>query len=177
MALPAQAAPTAPAVATRPVTVSRNATVVAAVTKTVAAVNATTVRNVSAATIAKRAFNRTGLSADAQASSVLSMASSLSGIYYRWGGTTPSGFDCSGFTSYIYAKAGVRLPRTAAAQQRFATRVSDPQPGDLIFFGYPAHHVGIYAGNGKLYHSPRSGKKSGLYPIYSRNVSYGRVLG
>ncbi len=160
--------------ATRPVTVTRSAVVVAAVTKTV---NATTVRNVSAATIAKRAFNRTGLSFDAQASSVLSTASSLSGIYYRWGGTTPSGFDCSGFTSYIYAKAGVRLPRTAAAQQRFATRVSNPQPGDLIFFGSPAYHVAIYAGNGKMYHSPRTGKKSGLYPIYSRNVSYGRVLG
>lgn len=107
---------------------------------------------------------------------VLSVASRLTGIMYRWGGTTPSGFDCSGFTSYVFRKVGVSLPRTARAQQRFAKRVSNPRPGDLVFFGYPAHHVGIYAGAGMMYDSPRRGKRTTLRKIYTNRVSYGRVL-
>lgn len=105
---------------------------------------------------------------------VLGIAASLTGIYYVYGGTTPAGFDCSGYTSYVFRKAGINLPRTAAAQQAAATRVSDPQPGDLVFFGYPAHHVGIYAGNGMMYHSPRTGKATQLAKVYSKNVTYGR---
>ncbi|MDQ6714737.1 MAG: C40 family peptidase, partial [Actinomycetota bacterium] len=91
------------------------------------------------------------------------------------GGTTPSGFDCSGYTSYVFREAGISLPRTAEAQRQAATPVSNPQPGDLIFFGYPAYHVGIYAGPGKLYDSPRTGSYSGLKSIWtSKDVSYGR---
>ncbi|WP_226913524.1 C40 family peptidase [Gephyromycinifex aptenodytis] len=106
---------------------------------------------------------------------VVSIASSLSGISYRWGGTTPRGFDCSGYTRYVYRKAGVSLPRTAAQQQRATKRVSKPRPGDLVFFGRPAHHVGIYAGNGKMYDAPRRGRSTGLHKIWSSKVSYGRV--
>ncbi len=106
---------------------------------------------------------------------VLSIAANLTGIWYRYGGATPSGFDCSGYTSYVFAKVGVNLPRTARGQQRVARRVSNPVPGDLVFFGYPAHHVGIYAGNGMMYDSPRSGKKTQYRKIFSSNVSYGRV--
>ena len=105
---------------------------------------------------------------------VLSIAAALSGIPYVYGGSTPAGFDCSGFTMYIFAKVGVSLPRTAAAQQAAATPVSNPQPGDLVFFGYPAYHMGIYAGNGMMYDSPRTGLSSGLRAIWSSSVTYGR---
>jgi cell wall-associated NlpC family hydrolase len=106
---------------------------------------------------------------------ILGIAAGLSGIYYRYGGTTTSGFDCSGFTSYVYRLAGKSIPRTAEAQRAASTRVSNPVPGDLIFFGFPAYHVGIYAGGNMMYDSPRTGKTTGLHVIWTQNsVSYGR---
>jgi len=105
---------------------------------------------------------------------VLGIAESLSGIPYVWGGTSTRGFDCSGYTQHVFRKAGVSLPRTAAQQQRATTRVRDPRPGDLVFFGSPAHHVGIYAGDGKMYDAPRTGRTTGLHRIWSSNVTYGR---
>src|SRR6478672_5979249 len=69
---------------------------------------------------------------------IIGIAASLSGIYYRYGGTTTSGF-----TSYVYRLAGKSIPRTAEAQRAASSKVSNPAPGDLIFFGYPAYHVGI----------------------------------
>ncbi len=83
---------------------------------------------------------------------------------YKYGGTTPSGFDCSGFTQYVYKHFGVTLPRTAASQASVGTRVDKASlaPGDLVFFktgGSAINHVGIYAGNGRFIHSssPTSG--------------------
>ncbi len=110
----------------------------------------------------------------AAASGVIAVARTLLGIYYIYGGSTPAGFDCSGFTSYVFRQVGISLPRTAAAQQASAQRVSNPQPGDLVFFGYPAYHVGIYAGGGMMYDSPTTGKTTGLHKIWSSNVTYGR---
>lgn len=83
---------------------------------------------------------------------IVNYAKSLSGIAYKYGGSTPSGFDCSGFTSYVYKKVGVTLPRTAASQYGQGTAVSKSnlQPGDLVFFnnfGAGISHVGIYVGN------------------------------
>ena len=106
---------------------------------------------------------------------VLDIAASLAGIYYIYGGTTPAGFDCSGFTQYIFNKVGISLPRTAEEQRQFATPVSIPKPGDLVFFGAPASHMGIYAGNGMMWDSPRTGKAVSLRSIYSSTVTYGRV--
>jgi len=106
---------------------------------------------------------------------VLDIAASLAGIYYIYGGTTPAGFDCSGFTQYVFNKVGISLPRTAEQQRQFATPVSIPQPGDLVFFGAPASHMGIYAGNGMMWDSPRTGKTVSLRSIYSSTVTYGRV--
>ncbi len=111
--------------------------------------------------------------AAAPRSGVLGIAAGLSGIPYRWGGTTPAGFDCSGFTQYVFRQAGVSLPRTAAAQRAATIPVSNPQPGDLIFFG--TWHVGIYAGPGKMYDSPTAGQTTGLHSIWSSGVTYGRV--
>ena len=102
---------------------------------------------------------------------IIGIAASLSGIYYRYGGTTTAGFDCSGFTSYVYRQVGMSLPRTAEAQRAASTKVSNPAPGDLIFFGYPAYHVGIYAGGGMMYDSPRTGKTTGLHVSGPRATS------
>jgi peptidoglycan DL-endopeptidase CwlO len=111
----------------------------------------------------------------AQSSSgVVNIARGLLGIPYVYGGESPSGFDCSGFTQYVFGKAGVSIPRTASAQQRAATPVSDPRPGDLVFYGSPAWHVGIYTGNGKMIDSPRSGKSTSERAMFSGVSGYGR---
>lgn len=97
------------------------------------------------------------------------------GTMYRWGGTSPRGFDCSGYTGYVYKKAGKKLPRTARAQYRATKRTSRPAPGDLVFFGgRNAYHVGIYVGRGRMIHSPRSGKPVQVTKIW-RGASYGKV--
>lgn len=107
------------------------------------------------------------------AGGVLAIAARYLGTPYVYGGATPAGFDCSGFTMYVFAQVGISLPRSAAAQQAAATPVSSPQPGDLVFFGYPAYHVGIYAGNGMMYDSPRTGLSVSLRSIWG-GASYGR---
>jgi cell wall-associated NlpC family hydrolase len=93
---------------------------------------------------------------------VIQTAYAYRGTPYRFGGTGRKGFDCSGFTGYIYAKKGVRLPRTAREQFSRGQRVSSKElkEGDLVFF-HTTHpgisHVGIYAGNGKFVHASSSG--------------------
>ena len=72
-------------------------------------------------------------------------------------------------------RAARSLPRTAAAQQAAATPVSNPQPGDLVFFGYPAWHIGIYAGNGMMYDSGRPGIPTQYRAVFSGVSGYGRV--
>lgn len=111
------------------------------------------------------------------AAAAVNIASGLTGIWYRWGGSSPSGFECSGYTSYVYRKLGVRLPRPAAAQQAYAKRVRTPRPGDLVFFGVPAHHVGIYAGGGMMYDAPSRGRKTQLRKVSTTSVTYGRIGG
>ena len=87
-------------------------------------------------------------------SSVVGIAQSLQGIPYVYGGGSTSGFDCSGFTTYVFAQAGRSLPRTAAAQYGATSRISrsEAQPGDLVFFsqGGGVDHVGIYMGGGNF---------------------------
>lgn len=77
------------------------------------------------------------------------------GVPYMWGGSTPSGFDCSGFVQYLLKKQQVSVPRTAdGMRSSTGTSVFSPKPGDLVFFSStqkaPANHVGIYIGNGKF---------------------------
>ena len=84
------------------------------------------------------------------------------GVRYRYGGTTPNGFDCSGLVGYVYKKAArIRLPRTSGNQSRVGKRVRRPLPGDLLFFrtlGKRISHVGIYLGRGLFLHAPGTGK-------------------
>ncbi|WP_216831280.1 C40 family peptidase [Alkalihalobacterium elongatum] len=94
-----------------------------------------------------------------KATAVINYSKQFLGTPYVWGGTTPSGFDCSGFTSYVFRSVGVNLPRTSRQQATVGVAVSPSQvqPGDLIFRGNPIHHVGIYIGNGQYIHSPQTG--------------------
>ena len=88
---------------------------------------------------------------------VIEVAARYVGVPYVYGGTTPDGFDCSGFTSYVYAQVGITLPRTSS-DQRYAGVVvprDQAQPGDLV---WSPGHIGIYAGGNTMIDSPRPGK-------------------
>ncbi len=92
---------------------------------------------------------------------VIQTGKAYQGVPYVWGGTTPSGFDCSGFTQYVMAKNGITIPRTAALQYQTGTSVSKSSlmPGDLVFFQTyqaGASHVGIYLGNDQFVNASSS---------------------
>jgi len=109
-------------------------------------------------------------------SSVLYHARRNLGARYRWGGSSySSGFDCSGYVYRVFRNAGISIPRTASGMSRRARRVYNPRPGDLVFYNYPATHVGIYAGGGKMYDSGRSTRGSTLRRLFPGNVHYGRI--
>ena len=127
------------------------------------------------APVASRSMQRVALTvAKPAVGGILGIAAQYQGVPYMYGGTTPAGFDCSGYTAYVFRQVGISLPRTASEQQAASTPVSNPQPGDLVFFGSPAYHVGIYAGNGMMWDSPHSGSSVGLRPIWSSSATYGR---
>ena len=91
--------------------------------------------------------------------SLLSQGRNLIGTPYRWGGTSPKGFDCSGLVHYLYSKQGIFLPRSSRDQFTALPAVEQPQPGDLVFFRKRGviNHVGIYVGDGKMLHAPQTG--------------------
>ncbi|MFF5445397.1 C40 family peptidase [Streptomyces sp. NPDC012888] len=117
--------------------------------------------------------------ASGHALAALRVAASKQGLPYRWGGTGPDGFDCSGLTQYSYKQVGKSLPRTAAQQYDRTSRTAagSRQRGDLVFFvsGGNVYHVAMYAGGGKVWHAPKPGKTVRLEKIWTENVSYGRV--
>jgi len=93
-------------------------------------------------------------------SQFLETAAYYMGIPYVWAGDRPAtGFDCSGFTQYVYAQHGVYLPHYSGWQAQMGLPVTPEEimPGDLVAFGYPVHHVGIYVGDGLFIHAPRTG--------------------
>lgn len=99
----------------------------------------------------------------AGAARVLSTADRYVGTPYVWGGTSPKGFDCSGFTQYVFAKQGVKLPRTSREQAQVGMALAPEwravAPGDLVMFADngPISHVAIYAGHNRIIHSSSSG--------------------
>jgi cell wall-associated NlpC family hydrolase len=96
---------------------------------------------------------------------ILSKAQSMRGVRYRWGASSRSATDCSGFTSQVFRSNGYRIPRTSAEQSRAGAKVdrNSLRPGDLVFFrtrrGTRVSHVGIYTGNGKFIHASSGGGK------------------
>jgi cell wall-associated NlpC family hydrolase len=100
---------------------------------------------------------------------VVDYARSRLGCRYVWAASGPNTFDCSGLTMWCYAKVGISLPHSSQAQINVGQRVSlaDLQPGDLVFFGHPIHHVGIYIGGGMMIHAPHTGDVVKISPLES----------
>jgi cell wall-associated NlpC family hydrolase len=119
---------------------------------------------------------RTGPQASSgdEAGDLIMNAMGLLGVAYRFGGNSPvSGLDCSGFMQYIFKKSmRVNLPRTSSEMATVGRAVSraDLQPGDMVFFspgGRRISHVGMYIGNGRMVHAPRTGKNIEITSIAS----------
>ena len=98
---------------------------------------------------------------------------------YQWGATGPDRFDCSGFTLYVFSRLGKSLPHNSEQQEAATTpiAISQMRPGDLIFTRTNGRigHVGIYAGDGMMWHSPKAGDVVKFSAIYTRNITAGRV--
>lgn len=110
-------------------------------------------------------------------SSIVETALSHLGTRYVYGGASAGGFDCSGFTMYVYSQLGISLPHGATPQLNYGTSVSrsDLQPGDLVFFsdyGYAASHVGIYVGDGQFIHASSSSSNGYCVCVSSLTSGY-----
>lgn len=110
----------------------------------------------------------------ANGNAIVEIAARYVGVPYLYGGTTPDGFDCSGFTSYVFAQVGISLPRTSSAQRNVGTVVSraDAMPGDLI---WSPGHIAIYAGDGLQVDAPRPGKTIQVREIWQSSPVFIRV--
>jgi hypothetical protein len=107
---------------------------------------------------------------------VIAAARAQLGDPYVFGQQGPDAFDCSGLTAYSYAAGGISLPHSAAQQQAMTTTVTTPLPGDLVFYGQPAHHVGLYLGGGRMIAAPHAGAVVQIQDVYG-SPTYGRVPG
>jgi len=96
----------------------------------------------------------------ARGQTVVALAKQHVGAPYRWGGSSPSGFDCSGLVRYVYGQVGIALPHNAAQQYRLGMPVAreDLEPGDLVFFDRLRHN-GIYVGDGRFIHARQTGRR------------------
>ncbi|MBT0993033.1 C40 family peptidase [Cellulomonas sp. DKR-3] len=105
---------------------------------------------------------------------ILEIAARYVGVPYVYGGSTPSGFDCSGFTSYVYAQVGISLPRSSSAQHYAGQIISraDAQPGDLI---WSPGHIAIYAGGNMQIDAPRPGKTIQFREIWQSSPVFIRI--
>lgn len=169
---PAASASTPTTTASATASTSRSAT-----RSTVAAAPASSSGSSSSGSTSSGGSGSTGVSlpSSANSSEIIAIAKRYLGIPYVAGGTTPAtGFDCSGFTSFVYRQAGISIPRVSRDQYAASTHVSNPQPGDLVFFGDPVHHVGIYAGNNMMIAAPYPGQVVRLQPIWDTPIGYGR---
>lgn len=118
-------------------------------------------------------------SASVSSNAIVNKAYQYLGVPYVWGGTSPSGFDCSGFIQYVFRSQGVNLPRVSRGQASSGSYVSisNAQPGDILYFGQSSvTHVGIYIGNNKMIHAPSPGKSVMISDI-SWHVNNYRIKG
>lgn len=108
---------------------------------------------------------------------VIATARTLIGRPYRWGASGPDAFDCSGFTSFVWRRAGLELPHNSAAQYASLPRVpvSDLQPGDLVFSGSGrVSHTGLYVGGGMMIDAPETGRSVELEPLRGNLIGASR---
>jgi cell wall-associated NlpC family hydrolase len=107
---------------------------------------------------------------------VLKVAAKYVGTPYVFGGSTPGGFDCSGYVAFVFSQFGIALPHSVYAQKRMGIIIKpeDAMPGDIVMWNDSSHN-GIYAGNGNFYHAPRRGDRVKLAPIFSSNVYFMRL--
>ena len=108
-------------------------------------------------------------STNEKANKALAFCKSKLGTPYLWGGTGPR-YDCSGLMMKAYASVGISIPRTSKQQSVYGKAVSKSnlQVGDLVFFGSPVHHVGMYIGNNQYIHSPKTGDVVKISSLSSR---------
>jgi cell wall-associated NlpC family hydrolase len=108
---------------------------------------------------------------------ILAVAAKYVGTPYVFGGSTPAGFDCSGYIAFVFSQFGIALPHSVHAQNRMGmlVKAEDALPGDLVVFN-DLSHDGIYAGNGNFYHAPRRGDTVKLAPIFTPNVHFVRIV-
>ena len=111
---------------------------------------------------------------------VIDAAKQYLGVPYLWGGTDPSkGLDCSGFVQRVYKDLGIELPRVSGDQARAGTPVASlaqAQPGDLIAFGSPVDHIGIYVGDNKMIVAPSRGDVVKIQEVYRTPSAIRRIL-
>ena len=123
----------------------------------------------------------------AKGEKLVKAAAALKGTPYRYAGSSPkTGFDCSGYTAYVFGKLGIELPRSSGAIRNAAKKISKEKlrKGDLVFWhssSVRVFHVGIYAGDGKAWHAPRPGRSVKMESIWlaggrqTSYVTYGRI--
>jgi peptidoglycan DL-endopeptidase CwlO len=147
------------------------------------AVTATTAAELKRAALAKAYSAYTGPTAAQLVARAVPSGSGLSGVFatalgyqgvpYVFGGADPSGFDCSGFIMYVYAKYGVSLPHSVHQQDALGTPITQAQarPGDVVVFNDDSHD-GFYAGNGMILHAPYSGANVREQPLWSSDIHF-----
>ncbi|PPK66482.1 transglycosylase SLT domain-containing protein [Actinokineospora auranticolor] len=116
----------------------------------------------------------------ATGSDAVAAAKKYLGVPYVWGGTNPAtGLDCSGLVQQVYSDLGVDLPRVSRDQAKQGTAVASldqAKPGDLVAFGSPVHHIGIYLGNGQMIHAPEAGEDVKIGKVYETPTAIRRIL-
>ncbi|MDB1565673.1 C40 family peptidase [Lacticaseibacillus paracasei] len=176
----AKAAAATAAVAATPSASSTSTASSSAVSSSVNTSTNTSTTSASSSASASQAPASNNSSVSVSGGSIASNAAKYIGVPYVYGGTSPSGFDCSGLIYYAAKEAGISLPRTSQAQSTLGSyvSVSDLKAGDLVFWGGvgSAYHVGIYIGGGQYLHAPAPGQNVTIQSMAYFAPSFGRRL-